>query len=121
MAGMHGDLFSEIGKLVVAAHGGQPIDLIDTSEDLAQRYANLGVPADAIARAIARSLGAVGLSLALVDARKEAESSSRDDIVQFVGVGKQPADAPDEVNILAEQEMSGSVLLPSGVRLAVLS
>jgi hypothetical protein len=121
MVGMHGDLFSEIGKLVVAAHGGQPIDLIDTSEDLAQRYANLGVPADAIARAIARSLGAVGLSLALVDARKEAESSSGDDVVQFVGVGKQPADAPDEVNVLAEQEMSGSVLLPSGVRLAVLS
>ena len=81
MAGMHGDLFSEIGRLVVAAHGGQPIDLIDTSEDLAQRYANLRLPADAIARAIARSLGAVGLSLAFVDARKEAELAAGGGIV----------------------------------------
>jgi hypothetical protein len=105
---MHGDLFSEIGKLVVAAHGGQPIDLIDTSEELAQRYANLGVPADAIARAIARSLGAVGLSMALVDARKEAEP----------GVAASP---PGDLADLAAQEMSGSVVLPSGVRLAVLS
>ena len=89
MAGMHGDLFSEIGKLVVAAHGGQPIDLIDTSEDLAQRYANLRLPADAIARAIARSLGAVGLSMALVDARKEAEADLGE--APFAGVDKRSA------------------------------
>ena len=52
---------------------------------------------------------------------RKRSPTSGDEIVQFVGVGKQPADAPDEVTVLAEQEMSGSVLLPSGVRLAVLS
>ena len=62
MAGTHGDLFREIGALVVAAHDGDAIDLSLRSADLAERYINLGVPADAIARAIARSLGAVAMS-----------------------------------------------------------
>src|SRR4051794_36987534 len=68
MAGTHGDLFSEIGKLVVDAHDGEPINLKQVSEEMAARYINLGVSSEMIERAIARSMGAVGVSLALVRA-----------------------------------------------------
>lgn len=66
MAGSHGDLFQEIGKLVLAAHAGQSIDLAAKSEELAERYVGLGMPAELMAKAIARSLGAVGISMAIV-------------------------------------------------------
>ena len=62
----HGELFGEIGELVYSAHQGHEIDLAAASKDLALRYADLRLPAEAIARAIARSAGAVGISLALV-------------------------------------------------------
>jgi hypothetical protein len=66
MSGTHGDLFAEIGKMVLAAHAGQAIDLQAKSEELAHRYWNLGVPADTMAKAIARSVGAIGMSMAIV-------------------------------------------------------
>ena len=66
MSGTHGDLFSEIGKIVLAAHTGAPIDLKAKSEDLASRYWNLGLPADTMAKALARSIGAIGVSMAVV-------------------------------------------------------
>jgi hypothetical protein len=66
MTATHGDLFREIGELVVAAHAGATIDLTEKSEEMAARYAELGVPAETLARAIARSVGAVGISLAIV-------------------------------------------------------
>jgi hypothetical protein len=70
MSGSHGDLFHEIGKLVLAAHAGQAIDLDAKSEELAARYANLGMPSDLIARAIARSLSAISVSMAIISSRR---------------------------------------------------
>ena len=66
MSGTHGDLFREIGALVVAAHNGQPIDLTKTSEQLSRDYSKLGISAETVARMIARSMGAVGVSLEMV-------------------------------------------------------
>ena len=69
MSRTHGDLFREIGALVVAAHGGEPIDLTKTSEQMAREYDTLGISADTVARMIARSVGAVGVSLEMVRSR----------------------------------------------------
>jgi hypothetical protein len=105
MAGTHGDLFREIGELVVAAHRGATIDLQARSEELARRYINLGVPAETISRAIARSVGAVGVSLARVGPHQQSA---------------RPNANPGE----PEEEGSSPVvsgLFPSGVRIAVLS
>ena len=66
MSGTHGDLFREIGNLVLAAHAGQSIDLAAKSEELAERYGNLDMPAELIAKAIARSLSAISVSMAIV-------------------------------------------------------
>ena len=70
MSGTHGELFSEIGAIVVAAHEGEPIDLDAKAEELAVRYKDLNVVAETIARAIARSASAVGVSIALVQLAK---------------------------------------------------
>lgn len=69
MSGSHGDLFHEIGRLVLAAHAGQAIDLSAKSEELARRYGHLDVPADLIAKAIARALSAISVSMAIVSER----------------------------------------------------
>jgi hypothetical protein len=108
MSGSHGDLFSEIGRLVLAANAGEAIDLDAKSEELAQRYNQLGLSEKVIARAIARSIGAIGFSMAMVsngDRHADAEAGL----------------APDET--LAGETVSkpASTLFPSGVRLAVLS
>ena len=112
MAGTHGDLISEIGKLVVAAHAGQAIDLTATSEELACRYSHLGVPADSMARAIARSLSAVGVSMALM---KSGQPADRGD--EFHEASPPRDDDPDA----EDRAKAAAALFPSGVRLAVLS
>jgi hypothetical protein len=118
MAGTHGDLISEIGKLVVAAHAGQPIDLAATSEELASRYAHLGVPADGMARAIARSLSAVSVSMALM----ARDSAGRAEDAAVRGADGGPDELPPEdVKAAGEHARSAASLFPSGVRLAVLS
>jgi len=113
MAGTHGDLISEIGKLVVAAHAGQAIDLTATSEELACRYSHLGVPADSMARAIARSLSAVSVSMALMKPGQPAERGYELDEASPPG-DDDPEAAEDRANAAA-------ALFPSGVRLSVLS
>ncbi len=113
MAGTHGDLISEIGKLVVAAHAGQTIDLTATSEELASRYSHLGVPADSMARAIARSLCAVGVSMALM---KSGQPADRGD--EFHDLSPPGDDDPDAAE---DRAKAAAALFPSGVRLAVLS
>ncbi len=75
MSGSHGDLFREIGKLVLAAHAGQSIDLAAKSEELAERYGNLDMPAELIAKAIARSLSAISVSMAIISERHAATGS----------------------------------------------
>lgn len=112
MSGSHGDLFNEIGRLVVAADAGQAIDLRKTSQELAQRYSALGVPADAMARAIARSLGAIGVSMAMMSrAEPPSEDGEPEDTVEGAPV---PA-------IMASPTQAASILFPSGLRLAVLA
>jgi hypothetical protein len=66
MSGTHGDLFREIGALVVAAHAGETIDLTLKSAELAETYQPLRISAETISRMIARSVGAVGVSLEII-------------------------------------------------------
>jgi len=106
MSGSHGELFGEIGKLVLAANSGEAIDLDATSEELAQRYNQLGLSEAVIARAIARSIGAIGFSMAKVshgDYSGEAAPMLREPLI-----GEAASKA-------------AAKLFPSGVRLAVLS
>lgn len=105
MSGSHGDLFSEIGRLVLAANSGEAIDLDAKSVELAQRYNQLGLSEDMIARAIARSIGAIGFSLAKV-MNGDAHGGE-------AGHAEPAAQAADV--------KSASKLFPSGVRLAVLN
>jgi hypothetical protein len=119
MAGTHGDLFREIGALVVAAHEGEPIDLKAKAEELARRYVNLGMPAETIARAIARSASAVGVSMALMQMSRRNNIHLNGDTPANSGtVGEQDDGVPSRANGI---EKSPAALFPSGVRLAVLS
>jgi hypothetical protein len=143
MSGSHGDLFQEIGKLVVAAHAGQAIDLDAKSEELAERYGNLGMPADLIARAIARSLGAISVSMAIVANGHRgsnghhangyrghaANGHGRDHLNgngHASGNGEAlPGEGTDAEELVAQpteaQVEAASALFPSGLRIAVLS
>ena len=113
MTGTHGDLFSEIGKLVVAAHSGEAIDLAATSAELSRRYANLGLPPETMARAIARSLGAIGVSMQMLRHGNDS------------GIKALEPDAldplPGDQDIPKDSVKKASALFPSGVRLAMLS
>jgi hypothetical protein len=77
MSGSHGDLFGEIGKLVLAAQAGQEIDLDAKAEELAQRYRLPGVTEEIIAKAITRSIGAISFSLARVTLGDKLEEEMR--------------------------------------------
>ena len=143
MSGSHGDLFHEIGRLVLAAHAGQSIDLSAKSEELAERYGNLDMPAELIAKAIARALGAISVSMAIVSERPGTSDRARNGASGHNGVngtnghahangevvvnGDAPIEAleadderPDEAALETQAE-AASALFPSGLRLAVLS
>ena len=143
MSGSHGDLFHEIGRLVLAAHAGQSIDLSAKSEELAERYGNLDMPAELIAKAIARALGAISVSMAIVSERPGKNGRARSGASGHNGVngtnghahangevavnGDAPIEAleasdelPDEAALETQAE-AASALFPSGLRLAVLS
>src|SRR6185436_3877163 len=75
MSGSHGELFGEIGRLVLAANSGEAIDLDAKSEELAQRYCRLGISEAVIASAIARSIGAIGFSIARVSLGENGANS----------------------------------------------
>jgi hypothetical protein len=115
MSGTHGDLFQEIGAMVLAAHEGQAIDLKAKAEELAARYDNLRVPADSIARAIARSMGAVGMSMALL---RSGEEPIRAATARAAGAGTALTEPESAVPAAVK---APATLFPSGVRLAVLS
>lgn len=131
MSGSHGDLFGEIGKLVLDAQAGHEIDLSAKSEELAERYRLLGVSEELIAKAITRSIGAISFSMARVSLGDKVEEAVR---LELNGNGhakngnghnghdhnghdrngENGADASD----LPALPKS---IFPSGVRLAVLS
>jgi hypothetical protein len=143
MSGSHGDLFREIGKLVLAAHAGQAIDLSAKSEELAERYDELGMPPELIAKAIARSLGAISVSMAIISdrganghhAKVNGHSASNgnggganglnghqdeghaDEAVHANGVEEDVPIAEEEAKSRAK---AASALFPSGLRLAYL-
>ena len=77
MSGSHGDLFGEIGKLVLDAQAGQEIDLNAKAEELAERYRPLGVSEEIIAKAITRSIGAISFSMARVTLGDKIEEEMR--------------------------------------------
>lgn len=122
MSVSHGDLFGEIGKLVLAAQAGEEIDLSAKSEELARRYRNLGVSEEVIAKAITRSIGAISFSLARVSLGEHPANGESAMPAPMNGLlnggshkgvitnGKADASAPP-----------AKALFPSGVRLAVLS
>jgi hypothetical protein len=57
------ELSLDISQIVSRALGGEPIDVAGQSEALAARHADLGMPAELIAKAIARAAGMVGVAL----------------------------------------------------------
>jgi hypothetical protein len=120
MPGTHGDLYQEIGRLVVAADAGEALDLAATSEELSRRYSNLRVPPDMMARAIARSLSAVGISNALVKTSDRRPVEEILGLASTITVGNR-AEAHSLSAEDDEQPRSASDLFPSGVRLALLS
>jgi hypothetical protein len=130
MSNSHGDLFGEIGKLVLAANSGQAIDLRATAKDLAERYQNLNVSEETIATTVARSIGAIGFSIARVAGNGQQaaypqvavkESEPGDPVMEAV----EPMPAPTPM--VAAKAVAGTKgrkmksLFPSGVRLALLS
>jgi hypothetical protein len=130
MSGTHGDLYSEIGKLVLAAHAGQSLDLIGKSEELAHRYWELGVPAETLAKVIARSLGAIGVSMELVShggSRADAEpvrtegAADRPNGSEPIRLNGGSKEASREERGGAPTPRSASRLFPSGVRISLLS
>jgi hypothetical protein len=140
MSGSHGDLFREIGKLVLAAHAGQSIDLSAKSDELAERYANLGMPSELVAKMIARSLGAISVSMAIISnsekhpGARHANGGNGHATADAVN-GHELHDAAEAAlassvegdGVLAEtvpadsQAKAASALFPSGLRLSVLS
>ena len=121
MTGTHGDLFREIGALVVAAHEGQSFDLKQTAEELARCYVNLGVPADTIARALARSMAAVGVSMAILRPGDRPIITRNGEAADLVVPDAEDATTTVHPPVPDDAARSGSMLFPSGVRLAVLS
>lgn len=118
MSGSHGELFGEIGTLVLAAHAGQAIDLAAKSEELTQRYETLGVSQEIIAKIIARSIGAISFTMARVSLGEEPANGEADAAFRMNGA------AHDTVADGPEAPVSASpakTLFPSGVRLSVLS
>ena len=121
MSGTHGDLFREIGKLVVAAHAGQSIDLKTKSEEMAERYRNLGLPAETLAKAIARSLGAISISMELVPPHSAKDGNGHADEPTHLDDGAPMPVAEEEVKVLEGPAKRASRLFPSGLRLGLLS
>ncbi len=127
MSGTHGDLYREIGKLVLAAHAGQAIDLKTESEVMAERYRNLGLPAELLAKAIARSLGAISVSMELVPAHAGENGHARIELPEGEEIRLDDG-APARASISADERAAiegpskkASRLFPSGVRLGLLS
>ena len=121
MTGTHGDLFREIGALVVAAHDGQSFDLKQTAEELARCYVSLGVPAETIARALARSMAAVGVSMAILRPGERPIMTSNGNLPDAADPDAEDTAAATHAAVPDDAARSGSMLFPSGVRLAVLS
>ena len=132
MSGTHGDLFREIGRLVVAAHAGQAIDLKVKSEEMAERYRNLGLPAETLAKAIARSLSAISVSMELVPVQggknrhapidvSDGEPIRLDDGATAPSLGQEEPLPHEEGEIIEGPAKRVSRLFPSGLRLGLLS
>lgn len=120
MSRTHGELFGEIGRLVFNAHQGAAIDLASASSELADRYSELRIPAEAIARAIARSAGAVGVSMALVEAAR-AETLIRVSRPQHAGPDANGRGLGDDFGDEREPPKPAYAGLASGGRIAFLS
>ena len=120
MSVSHGDLFGEIGKLVLAAQAGEEIDLSAKSEELARRYRNLGVSEEIIAKAITRSIGAISFSLARVSLGEHPANGEGGVPVPMNGHLNGGSHKGDIANGKADSP-APKALFPSGVRLAVLS
>ena len=118
MSVSHGDLFGEIGELVLAAQAGRQIDLTAKSEDLARRYQKLGVSEEVIAKAITRSIGAISFSMARVSLGENgtngADAANGHSENGYEG-------APSESEEESELPALPKSIFPSGVKLAVLS
>lgn len=114
MSCSHGDLFGEIGELVLAAQAGQAIDLPAKSGELAERYRTLGVSEEMIAKAITRSVGAISFSLARVSAGR-FDGAAMPVNGRHAGIELEVEDLP------ALPTSRTKAVFPSGVRLAPAS
>jgi hypothetical protein len=141
MSNTHGDLFTEVGKLVLAANSGQAIDLSATSRDLAKRFRNLGMTEEMVTRVVARSIGAISYSMTLTDdgLRTRLEALRESAAESSEAMTEEPV-APPPPTIQNESTADAATakpaksgrrarrigskaksLFPSGVRLALLS
>ena len=132
MSVSHGDLFSEIGKLVLDAQAGHEIDLDAKAEELAERYRQLGVTEQIIAKAITRSIGAISFSLARVTLGDKLEEEIGLELNGnghalngngHNGNGHNGHDHNGQENDADDADLPAmpKSIFPSGVRLAVLS
>lgn len=118
MSGSHGELFGEIGELVLAAQAGQAIDLSAKSGELARRYCALGISEEMIVKAITRSIGAISFSMARVSTEKGEAAYP----ATVNGNGHNGHDQSDGAQNGADDlPPLPKSLFPSGLRLAVLS
>ena len=126
MSNSHGDLFGEIGRLVLAANSGEAIDLNATAKDLAERYRNLGISEDMIATTVARSIGAIGFSMARV-AKGGTSAAHSPEPVEPLALDIEAEVVPERpdpalaAKATKRQGRKMKTLFPSGVRLSLLS
>ena len=111
----HGDLFGEIGELVLAAQAGRQIDLAAKSEDLARRYRKLGVSEEVIAKAITRAIGAISFSMARLGENGKNGSPGEGAANALDHDGDANGEDSAELPALPKS------IFPSGVKLAVLT
>jgi hypothetical protein len=119
MSNSHGDLFTEIGKLVLAANSGQAIDLNATVKDLEQRYRKLGMTEETLMKVVSRSIGAISFSMARgngsLQSRLEAlrESKAAPKSEQELGIEEALTAALIEEGPVAEPKQKASEPAPA--------
>jgi hypothetical protein len=121
MSGSHGDLFDEIGRLVLAAHGGQAVDLAAKSKELTLRYGKLGVSPEIIAKIISRSVGAISFSAARISLGETGAVGENGANRHGANGDHRDQSEGSEGEDSSELPALPKSLFPSGVRLAVLS
>lgn len=109
MSNSHGDLFTEIGRLVLAANAGQQIDVGATARDLAERYRNLGMTEATLEKVVTRSIGAISYSMARANGALQPRLEALRESAEAASVNG-VAEAPQPEKPDAEEEAANAFL-----------